>query len=113
MFAHKSFLETGIPVPGASDYGPGPFEPLMAIQSMVTRKDYAGRTWGAITGTRDGFYLGFGLVFLDPPYEADLTTPTLTALGRQAAQAEAVLLGRLVAAAAQADLLPDRRSIST
>jgi predicted amidohydrolase YtcJ len=46
MFAHKSFLETGIPVPGASDYGPGPFEPLMAIQSMVTRKDYTGNVWG-------------------------------------------------------------------
>jgi hypothetical protein len=47
MFAHKSFLESGIPVPGASDYGPGPFEPLMAIQSMVTRTDYRGRVWGA------------------------------------------------------------------
>jgi predicted amidohydrolase YtcJ len=46
MFAHKSFLETGITVPGASDYGPGPFEPLMAIQSMVTRKDYNGNVWG-------------------------------------------------------------------
>jgi predicted amidohydrolase YtcJ len=47
MFAHKSFLDTGTPVPGASDYGPGPFEPLMAIQSMVTRKDYNGNIWGA------------------------------------------------------------------
>src|SRR3954454_4605430 len=47
MFAHKSFLDAGIRVPGASDYGPGPFEPLMAIQSMVTRKDYKGRVWGA------------------------------------------------------------------
>ena len=46
MFAHKSFLEAGIRVPGASDYGPGPFEPLMAIQSMVTRKDYNGNVWG-------------------------------------------------------------------
>jgi predicted amidohydrolase YtcJ len=46
MFAHKSFLETGTPVPGASDYGPGPFEPLMALQSMVTRKDYNGNVWG-------------------------------------------------------------------
>jgi predicted amidohydrolase YtcJ len=33
-------------VPGASDYNPGPFEPLMALQSMVTRKDYKGRVWG-------------------------------------------------------------------
>jgi predicted amidohydrolase YtcJ len=47
MFAHRSFLDAGIPVPGASDYRPGPFEPLMAIQSMVTRKDYTGRVWGA------------------------------------------------------------------
>jgi predicted amidohydrolase YtcJ len=46
MFAHRSFLDSGIPVPGASDYGPGPFEPLMAIQSMVTRRDYRGREWG-------------------------------------------------------------------
>jgi predicted amidohydrolase YtcJ len=47
MMAHRSFLDYGIPVPGASDYTPGPFEPLMAIQSMVTRKDFAGRVWGA------------------------------------------------------------------
>ncbi len=47
MFAHRSFLDAGITVPGASDYGPGPFEPLMALQSMVTRRDYKGREWGA------------------------------------------------------------------
>jgi predicted amidohydrolase YtcJ len=47
MFAHRSFLDYGIPVVGASDYGPGPFQPLMAIQSMVTRTDYRGRVWGA------------------------------------------------------------------
>src|SRR3954469_1073799 len=46
MFAHKSFLDAGIRVPGASDYTPGPCEPLMALQSMVTRKDYKGRVWG-------------------------------------------------------------------
>lgn len=46
MFAHRSFLDMGITVPGASDYGPGPFEPLMALQSMVTRRDYRGREWG-------------------------------------------------------------------
>ena len=46
MFAHRSFLDFDIPVPGASDYTPGPFEPLMAIQSMVTRKDFDGRVWG-------------------------------------------------------------------
>ena len=46
MFAHRSFLDYGIPVAPASDYTPGPYEPLMAIQSMVTRKDFAGRVWG-------------------------------------------------------------------
>ena len=46
MFTHKSFLDYDIPVAGASDYVPGPFEPLMAIQSMVTRKDFEGRVWG-------------------------------------------------------------------
>jgi predicted amidohydrolase YtcJ len=47
MFAHGSFFEYGIPVAAASDYIPGPFEPMMAIQSMVTRKDFDGRVWGA------------------------------------------------------------------
>ena len=46
MFAHRSFLDHGIPVAPASDYMPGPFSPLMAIQSMVTRKDFQGRVWG-------------------------------------------------------------------
>lgn len=46
MFAHRSFLDHGIRVAGASDYVPGPFQPLMAVQSMVTRKDYTGRIWG-------------------------------------------------------------------
>lgn len=46
MFAHRSFLDAGIPVAPASDWTPGPYEPLMAIQSMVTRKDRRGRLWG-------------------------------------------------------------------
>jgi predicted amidohydrolase YtcJ len=46
MFAHRSFLDAGIPVAPASDYTPGPYEPMMAIQSMVTRKDIRGRVWG-------------------------------------------------------------------
>lgn len=46
MFAHRSFIDYGIPVAPASDYTPGPFEPLMAIQSMVTRKDFNGNVWG-------------------------------------------------------------------
>jgi predicted amidohydrolase YtcJ len=47
MFAHRSFLDRGIRVAAASDYVPGPYEPLMAIQSLVTRKDFEGRVWGA------------------------------------------------------------------
>ena len=47
MFAHRSFLDAGIMVAPASDFAPGPFEPLMAIQSMVTRKDMQGRVWGS------------------------------------------------------------------
>jgi predicted amidohydrolase YtcJ len=46
MFAHRSFLDYGIPVAPASDFVPGPFEPMMALQSMVTRKDVEGRVWG-------------------------------------------------------------------
>ncbi|MBX9929079.1 MAG: amidohydrolase [Gemmatimonadaceae bacterium] len=46
MFCHRSFLDVGIAVPGASDYQPGPFEPMMALQSMVTRRDYRGKEWG-------------------------------------------------------------------
>jgi hypothetical protein len=46
MFAHRSFLDYGIPVAPASDFTPGPYEPMMAIQSMVTRKDFQGRVWG-------------------------------------------------------------------
>ena len=47
MFAHRSFLDYDIPVAGASDYPPGPFEVMMGIQSMVTRTDMQGREWGA------------------------------------------------------------------
>jgi predicted amidohydrolase YtcJ len=46
MFAHRSFLDYGIRVAPASDHSPGPYEPLMALQSMVTRKDFSGRVWG-------------------------------------------------------------------
>jgi len=46
MFAHRSFLDYDIPVAPASDFTPGPYDPMMAIQSMVTRKDYLGQVWG-------------------------------------------------------------------
>ncbi len=46
MFAVKSFLDKGINVTQTSDYPPGPFEPMMAIQSSVTRTDMSGNVWG-------------------------------------------------------------------
>ncbi|MDP9197931.1 MAG: amidohydrolase [Pseudomonadota bacterium] len=46
MFALRSFLDAGIRPTLASDYPPGPFEPMMALQSMTTRTDITGKTWG-------------------------------------------------------------------
>ncbi len=45
--AFRSFLDAGVPVCAGSDFSPGPFSPLMAIQAMVTRKGWDGKTWGA------------------------------------------------------------------
>jgi predicted amidohydrolase YtcJ len=47
MFAVRTFLDAGIRVTQASDYPPGPFEPMMALQSQVTRTDMKGNVWGA------------------------------------------------------------------
>ncbi len=46
MFAVRSFLDAGIKVTQTSDYPPGPFEPMMALQSSVTRTDMNGTVWG-------------------------------------------------------------------
>jgi predicted amidohydrolase YtcJ len=46
MFALRSFLDAGIRATQASDYPPGPFEPMMALQSEVTRTDIKGNVWG-------------------------------------------------------------------
>jgi predicted amidohydrolase YtcJ len=46
MFAVRSFLDAGVKVTQTSDYPPGPFEPMMALQSSVTRTDSAGKVWG-------------------------------------------------------------------
>jgi predicted amidohydrolase YtcJ len=69
MFALRSFLDAGLKPTMTSDYPPGPFEPMMALQSMVTRTDMQGTTWGAnqkITveeairiGTMHGAYASF------------------------------------------------------
>ena len=47
MFALRSFLDAGIKVAPGSDYPPGPFEPMMALQSAVSRTDIKGNVWGA------------------------------------------------------------------
>ena len=69
MFALRSFMDAGIRPTQASDYPPGPFEPMMALQSSVTRTDRKGNVWGAnqkVTveeairiGTINGAYASF------------------------------------------------------
>jgi predicted amidohydrolase YtcJ len=69
MFALRSFLDAGIRPTQASDYPPGPFEPMMALQSEVTRIDSSGNVWGPkqkVTleealriGTMNGAYASF------------------------------------------------------
>ena len=69
MFALRSFLDAGIRATQASDYPPGPIEPMMALQSEVTRTDSNGNLWGPkqkITvdealrvGTLNGAYASF------------------------------------------------------
>jgi len=69
MFAFRSFLDAGVRVAPGSDYPPGPFEPMMMLQSAVTRTDLKGNVWGAeqrITaeqalriGTLHGAYASF------------------------------------------------------
>lgn len=69
MFALRSFLDAGVPATQASDYPPGPFEPMMALQSEVTRTDVKGTVWGARqrisvdeairVGTVNGAYASF------------------------------------------------------
>ncbi|HZX68519.1 MAG TPA: amidohydrolase [Candidatus Elarobacter sp.] len=42
MFAHRAFFDAGVAVAGSSDYPCGPFQPLLALQSCVTRTGYDG-----------------------------------------------------------------------
>jgi len=46
MFALRTFIDAGIRPTQASDYPPGPFEPMMALRSEVTRTDSKGNVWG-------------------------------------------------------------------
>jgi predicted amidohydrolase YtcJ len=45
--AFRSFLDAGIQAAAGSDFSPGPFDPRMGIQGMVTRTGWNGETWGA------------------------------------------------------------------
>ena len=45
--AFRTFLDAGIQVAAGSDFNPGPFDPRMGIQGMVTRTGWNGETWGA------------------------------------------------------------------
>jgi predicted amidohydrolase YtcJ len=45
--AFRSFIDRGIVAAAGSDFPPGPFAPLMAMQGMVTRTGWNGETWGA------------------------------------------------------------------
>lgn len=45
--AFRTLLDAGIYVAAGSDFAPGPFDPRMAIQGMVTRTGWDGKTWGA------------------------------------------------------------------
>jgi predicted amidohydrolase YtcJ len=45
--AFRTLLNAGIHAAAGSDFSPGPFDPRMAIQGMVTRTGWDGKTWGA------------------------------------------------------------------
>jgi len=47
MFALRTFLDAGLRPTQSSDYPPGEFPPMMALQSEVTRTDMNGHVWGA------------------------------------------------------------------
>ncbi|MBO3682550.1 amidohydrolase [Streptomyces sp. NEAU-YJ-81] len=44
---HRSFLDAGVVVAGSSDHPAGPLEPLLALQTMVTRRTSEGDVLGA------------------------------------------------------------------
>jgi predicted amidohydrolase YtcJ len=69
MFALRTFLDAGLRPTQSSDYPPGEFPPMMALQSEVTRTDMKGHAWGVnqrITveeairiGTTNGAYASY------------------------------------------------------
>lgn len=69
MFALRTFIDAGLRPTQASDYPPGEFAPMMALQSEVTRTDMTGHVWGAnqrisveeaiFVGTMNGAYASY------------------------------------------------------
>jgi hypothetical protein len=69
MFALRTFIDAGLRPTQASDYPPGEFAPMMALQSEVTRTDMTGHVWGAnqrisveeaiFVGTKNGAYASY------------------------------------------------------
>lgn len=47
MFAMRSFLDVGLRPADSSDYTASPFDPMMWLQSQITRTDSQGQVWGA------------------------------------------------------------------
>jgi len=45
--AFRTLLDAGIPAATGTDCPPGPFDPRISIQGMVTRTGWNGETWGA------------------------------------------------------------------
>src|SRR5215813_701209 len=45
--AFRTLLDAGIPAAGRIGFSPGPFGPGMAVQGMVTRTGWDGKTWGS------------------------------------------------------------------
>ncbi len=44
--AYRTFIDAGIVAAAGSDFSPGPFDPRMGIQGMVTRTGWDGGKWG-------------------------------------------------------------------
>jgi predicted amidohydrolase YtcJ len=69
MFPMRSFLDAGLRPTDSSDYTASPADPMMWLQSQLTRTDITGKVWGAnqrITleealrcGTLNGAYAAF------------------------------------------------------
>jgi len=69
MFAHRSFLDFGVAVAGSSDYPCGPFEPLRALQSCVTRMGWDGTPLGL--SQRISAYEALSLYTVNAAYASD------------------------------------------